>query len=153
MSPEAGLAEGAQHMDPPLKPHRMCNCVCAGRQQRVVQAVAPPLQQPSSSSNTAAGPQQHHSSSPPTCSTALATALMMVSRPTAASATVVMAGGMLISRRRGSTMRPGRSSVSSLRRKFCRRGAGQEGGAYVRDLLCFYNVLQVAPYMSSLRRK
>ena len=55
-----------------------------------------------------------------TCSTAEATARMTASRPTAASATAVTAGGMLMSRRRGSTMRPGRSTVSSLVRKACR---------------------------------
>lgn len=44
---------------------------------------------------------------------------MMVSLPTAASATLVTLGGMGISSRSGSTIRAGRSTVSSLRRKLC----------------------------------
>ena len=52
--------------------------------------------------------------------TALATACMMMSCPTAASATEVTAGGMLISRRLGSTIRPGRSTVSSRVSRGCR---------------------------------
>lgn len=53
-----------------------------------------------------------------TCSTALATARMMVSRPTAASAMLVTLGGILISSRCGSTIRPGRSTVSSRLSRF-----------------------------------
>ena len=55
------------------------------------------------------------------CNTALATALMTTSCPTAASATEVMAGGMLISSRLGSTIRLGRSTVSSFVKKACRK--------------------------------
>ncbi len=70
------------------------------------------------------------------CNTAEATALMTASRPTAASATAVMAGGMLISRRRGSTMRPGRSTVKSLRRNAWGGGGGNglvDGQVYVKS--------------------
>ena len=42
-------------------------------------------------------------------------------------APAVTAGGMLISRRRGRVMRAGKSTVSSLVRKACRRG-WQQGG-------------------------
>ena len=51
--------------------------------------------------------------------TALATARMTASWPTAASATAVTAGGIWISRRLGSTMRLGRSTVSSFDKKGC----------------------------------
>ena len=44
---------------------------------------------------------------------------MTASRPTAASATDVSPGGMLISSRLGSTIRPGRSTVSSRVRNAC----------------------------------
>lgn len=46
---------------------------------------------------------------------------MTASRPTAASATDVSPGGMLISRRLGSTISPGRSTVSSRVRNACVR--------------------------------
>ena len=58
--------------------------------------------------------------------TAEATARITASCPTAASATAVTAGGMLISSRLGSTMRPGRSTVSNLDRKGCAKGAQNE---------------------------
>ena len=46
---------------------------------------------------------------------------MTASRPTAASATAPTLGGMLTSSRRGSTMSPGRSTVSSFVRNACAR--------------------------------
>ena len=46
---------------------------------------------------------------------------MTASRPTAASATDVRLGGMFTSSRLGSTMRPGRSTVSSFVRNACTR--------------------------------
>mmetsp|Transcript_731 Transcript_731/g.2187 ORF Transcript_731/g.2187 Transcript_731/m.2187 type:complete len:202 (-) Transcript_731:962-1567(-) len=56
------------------------------------------------------------------CSTADATARITASRPTAASATEVKPGGMLISSRLGSTIIPGRSTVSRRVRNACRIG-------------------------------
>ena len=55
------------------------------------------------------------------CSTAEAMARMTASRPTAASATAPTLGGILTSSRRGSTMSPGRSTVSSFVRNACAR--------------------------------